>query len=130
MKFKEVKQSNLGHNIGKSNHSNLFNLVWHVKVLQTISWTTLNSLNASATFLKPPCYINKTDVVRFCCKFFWGGGYCCKWFLDFLFSLRIQWKLDFANVIHCSRVRLWVGYFIYLKFKLVFFHLMYLMDVL
>ena len=26
-------------------------------------------------------------------------------------SLRIQWRLIFADAIHCSRPRLWVGYF-------------------
>ena len=30
--------------------------------------------------------------------------------------LRIQWRLIFAIVIRCSRLRLWVGYFIYFKF--------------
>ena len=30
----------------------------------------------------------------------------------------------------CSRLRLWVGCFIYFKFTRVFFHLMFLMDVL
>ena len=30
--------------------------------------------------------------------------------------LKIQWRLIFANVIHCSRLRLWGGYFIYFEF--------------
>ena len=38
--------------------------------------------------------------------------------------LRIQWGLIFANVIRCSRLRLWVGYFIYFKLTPVL-----LMDV-
>ena len=37
--------------------------------------------------------------------------------------LRIQWRLIFANVIRCFRLRLWVGYFIYFEFTLVFFYL-------
>ena len=35
--------------------------------------------------------------------------------------LRIQWRLIFANIIRCSRLRLWVGYFIYFQFTLAFF---------
>ena len=34
-------------------------------------------------------------------------------------DLRIQWRL--INVIICSRLRLWVGYFTYFKFRPVFF---------
>ena len=32
------------------------------------------------------------------------------------FLLRIQWRLVFAVAIRCSRLRLWVGYFVYFKF--------------
>ena len=48
----------------------------------------------------------------------------------FHIELMIQWRLIFADVIHCSRLRLWVGYFIYFEFTPVFFCLMFLMDVL
>ena len=50
------------------------------------------------------------------------GNYKFSW-------LRIQWKLIFANVIRCSRLRLWVHYFIFFKFTHMFFYLMLLMDV-
>ena len=35
--------------------------------------------------------------------------------------LRIQWRLVFGNVSHCSTLWLWVGYFIYFKFAPVLF---------
>ena len=34
--------------------------------------------------------------------------------------LRIQWRLIFANFIRCSRLRLWVGYFMYFKLTPMF----------
>ena len=30
--------------------------------------------------------------------------------------LKIHWRLIFASAIRCSRLRLWVGYFIHFKF--------------
>ena len=44
--------------------------------------------------------------------------------------LSILWRLIFANVMRCSRLRIWVGYFIYFKFTPVFFQWMFLTDVL
>ena len=41
--------------------------------------------------------------------------------MAFLNLLRIQWKLTFAIVIRCSRLRLWEDYFIYFKFTPVLF---------
>ena len=35
--------------------------------------------------------------------------------------LRIQWRLSFAIVIRCSRLRLWLGYFTYFKITHVVF---------
>ena len=40
---------------------------------------------------------------------------CCP--CSFFENLRIQWRFIFANVIRCSRLWLWVGYFIYFKFN-------------
>ena len=42
-------------------------------------------------------------------------------FREILLRLRIQWRIVFGNVIRCSRLRLWVGYFIYLKFTSALF---------
>ena len=36
-------------------------------------------------------------------------------------SLRMQWRLIFAIIIGCYKLRLWVGYFIYSEFTHVFF---------
>ena len=36
-------------------------------------------------------------------------------------TLRIQWKLVFANLIWSYKLRLWKGYFIYFKFRSAFF---------
>ena len=47
-----------------------------------------------------------------------------KFYHNFVF-LRIQWRLIFANVIRCSRPRLWEDYFIYFKSTPVFFYLMF-----
>ena len=51
----------------------------------------------------------------------------CTFFIK-LFTLRIQWMDIFANVIRCSRLRLWIGYFIYFKLTHLFVYLMFLMD--
>ena len=40
-------------------------------------------------------------------------------FFSLIHALRIQYRLIFTNVIHCSRLRLSVGYFIYFKFARV-----------
>ena len=45
------------------------------------------------------------------------------------FKVRIQWRLIFGNLIRCSRLRLWVGYFIYSEFTSAFFWKMFLMNV-
>ena len=45
------------------------------------------------------------------------------------FLLRIQWRLIFAIVILCSRLRLWVNYFIYFKFTFVFFQWMFFSSI-
>ena len=47
-----------------------------------------------------------------------------------ILDLRMQQRPIFTNVIYCSILLLWVGYFIHFKFTSVFFHLMFLMDVL
>ena len=36
-------------------------------------------------------------------------------------SLRTQWRLTLATIIHCCRLRLWGGCFIYFKITFVFF---------
>ena len=43
-----------------------------------------------------------------------------------LSHIRIQWRLSLAIVIRCSKLRLWAGYFIYIKFTSVFFQWMFL----
>ena len=48
----------------------------------------------------------------------------CTFFIK-LFTLRIKWMDIFANVIHCSRLRLWVGYFIYFKLTHLLVYLMF-----
>ena len=40
---------------------------------------------------------------------------------EHLFSLRIDWRLIFGNVIRCSTLRLWIGSFINFKSTPVFF---------
>ena len=52
----------------------------------------------------------------------WGVLYYLIYTTDIRVNLRIQWRLIFANVIRCSRLQLWVGYFIYFKFTYVFFN--------
>ena len=51
----------------------------------------------------------------------------CTFFVK-LFTLRIKCMDIFANVIGCSRLRLWVGYFIYFKLTHLLVYLMFLMD--
>ena len=51
----------------------------------------------------------------------------CTFFIK-LFTLRIKWMDIFANVIRCSRLRLWVGFFIYFKLTHLLVYLMFLMD--
>ena len=51
----------------------------------------------------------------------------CTFFIK-LFTLRIKCMDIFANVIGCSRLRLWVGYFIYFKLTHLLVYLMFLMD--
>ena len=51
----------------------------------------------------------------------------CTFFIK-LFTLRIKCMDIFANVIRCSRLRLWVGYFIYFKLTHLLVYLMFLMD--
>ena len=43
--------------------------------------------------------------------------------------LRIQWRLIFAIVISCYRIRLWVGYFNYFEITHVFFRWMFFNSV-
>ena len=45
---------------------------------------------------------------------------CCQILKNKKSFLRIQWKLIFPIVIRCSRLRHWIGYFIYFKFTSVF----------
>ena len=55
-----------------------------------------------------------------------------KWIYDFLMErtyVRIQWRFIFPIVILCSRLRLWVGYFIYFKFTPAFFWWMFFNSV-
>ena len=47
--------------------------------------------------------------------------YYMTYMLKMQLDLRIHWRLIFGNVIQCSRLQLWVRYFIYFKFKAVFF---------
>ena len=44
--------------------------------------------------------------------------------------LKIHWRLIFGNVMRCSRLRLWVDYFIYFKLIPVFFYWIFLIDIL
>ena len=41
--------------------------------------------------------------------------------IQYMTMLKIHWRLIFAIVIHGSRLRLWVGYFIYFRFTPVLF---------
>ena len=50
--------------------------------------------------------------------------------LYLIIVLRIEWMRTFFNVTCCSRLPLWVGYFMYFKLMCVLFYLMFLMDVL
>ena len=55
-----------------------------------------------------------------------------KWIYDYLMErtyVRIQWRFIFPIVILCSRLRLWVGYFIYFKFTPAFFWWMFFNSV-
>ena len=45
-------------------------------------------------------------------------------------AFRLQQRLIKADVLFSSRLRLWLGYFIYFKFTRVLFYLMFLVDVL
>ena len=48
----------------------------------------------------------------------------------FFVQWRIHWRLIFGSAEHCSRLRLWIVYFIYFKFTPVFLYLMFSIDFL
>ena len=61
-------------------------------------------------------------------RIFFEGCYSRGTVLLFSF-LRIEWRLIFTNIIRCSRLRLWVGYFVYFEFTHLFFYLMFFSSI-
>ena len=61
-----------------------------------------------------------------CSKRFWNKG---QRHIKFSFKDTLL-RVIFADAMHCSRLQLWVGYFICIKFTAVFFCLMFLTDIL
>ena len=73
-------------------------------------------VHCSCTFY---CYnavkISTSPILLSLFKFLQNWNSCIKWFCLYV-PLRIHWRLIFGNVICCSTLWLWVGYFIYFKF--------------
>ena len=117
--FNILHQSNL-----RTSHATRFKSMNKIPLIwQNNSYVVSKSYNQINLWLSYDKIIflnhQKVPKVAKACSHSKEGGLC--WLKDS--SLRMQWRLIFANVIHCSRLRLWVGYFIYFKFTPVFFYL-------
>ena len=103
-------------NLPKLSSSLKLGLIWHDLCLPCF---------LPARFTRALVYEIKTNANHpFKEKWFWQFGF------QHSLNLRIHWKLIFGNVIRCSALWFWVGYFICFKFTPVFFPWMFLMDVL